>query len=430
MNVRNYIFGLIFLLAPVSLMAQYNPFTGTWQMATTGDSIIPSVHIEMQVAYPEKNVLFPARIILQCNNFYAIYNLLLVKKSSRELAISKNKFAVTERPFHLGANLFMLNGIFDLSRNFKGVSMLGIHRIQTGQVTAMPDSLLTDVKEKITASSLLGFLKDADISMFKVNDKPWKSDDADRILSPSLSPVYFGIKDTVTVLVRDGGSTLSTLKKNDIATVSLNGNTFIDKQLLNKKPYNQDIVLDSGKNLVVLFADNFSEGQPNKGKLALTIGRSKINLDFTSKEDSAASFIIANVYCDRDRYKNVHFKEYTSAYTEPLQPNEKLVGGIVVNSQQLKFAVWDDEVEDGDSISISINGKWITRGFPVKKVPQFITVTVKPGANVINFVADNLGSIPPNTSVLEIIEGAKRQSYMLQTMIGENNLVKILYDVK
>ena len=55
---------------------------------------------------------------------------------------------------------------------------------------------------------------------------------------------------------------------------------------------------------------------------------------------------------------------------------------------------------------------------------------IKPGPNTITYIADNLGSIPPNTSVLEIIDGNKRRSFSIETTIGENNLINIFYDVK
>jgi hypothetical protein len=107
-----------------------------------------------------------------------------------------------------------------------------------------------------------------------------------------------------------------------------------------------------------------------------------------------------------------------------------MVGNIISHSQQLTFAIWDDAVEDGDTISLSINGRWITKGYPVLKKPQFITVTLQPGPNLITFVADNLGSIIPNTSVLEIIDGKKRKSFFIETDLFRNNLVNIFYDVK
>jgi archaellum component FlaG (FlaF/FlaG flagellin family) len=107
-----------------------------------------------------------------------------------------------------------------------------------------------------------------------------------------------------------------------------------------------------------------------------------------------------------------------------------VIGNIVSRSATVTLALWDDAVEDGDSISLRINGKWVAQGFPVKKNPQFLQVTLNPGPNTITFVADNLGSIPPNTSVLEIIDGKKRKSFNIETNLDQNNLVNIFYEVK
>ena len=108
----------------------------------------------------------------------------------------------------------------------------------------------------------------------------------------------------------------------------------------------------------------------------------------------------------------------------------KAIGTFVSKSQQLTFAIWDDAVEDGDTISLSINDKWIVKGFPVLKKPQFLTVNLQPGPNVITFMADNLGSIIPNTSVLEVIDGKKRKSFFIETDLDTNNLIKIYYDTR
>ena len=113
-----------------------------------------------------------------------------------------------------------------------------------------------------------------------------------------------------------------------------------------------------------------------------------------------------------------------------MQQNERLLGSPLSVSQQLTLAIWDDALEDGDSISININGKWIRKGFPVKARPQFITVLLEPGSNTISFAADNLGAIPPNTAIIEIIDGKKRKSFSLDTVLGESNLIKVLYEVK
>ncbi|MEP7110009.1 MAG: hypothetical protein ABI760_18585, partial [Ferruginibacter sp.] len=193
----------------------------------------------------------------------------------------------------------------------------------------------------------------------------------------------------------------------------------------------EEILLDTGLNILTLFADNFGNALPNRGKLNLEFANNKFSLDFTSKADSAATFIAAKIYCDPDKAKETYFQNIPDpAEEKTLEKNEKLVGSIIATSRQITLAIWDDATEDGDSISINIDGKWLVQGFPVKKNPQFILVTLKPGPNVITFIADNLGSIPPNTSVLEIIDGKKRKSYHMEASPGEINLVRIFYLIK
>ena len=432
MNKNILILSFFLLLQSPKIFSQPNVFTGTWQVEYLSNTGMATVYMELQIAYPEKNILFPAKLTLQCDSFKATYELLLVKKNSREIAISKNKYPVSEKPFSLGDFTFFINGIFDFSRDLKGEPTLTIQRFQLKHYPhPIPDTAI-DKSYQSTAAALLHFLKDADIKLYKTNGIPWQHENIERVLSPSLSPVYFGITDTIHVPLRSGVINLNGIKKSDTVSVVLNGQTIIEQIGLNRKPHTDDILLDTGLNILVLFADNFGEQLPNKGKLKLQFGNKKFNLDFNRNADSASSFIVAKLYYDRDKEKEINFQDYRypGVGDKPLQENEKLVGSIVATSKQVVLAIWDDAVEDGDSISININGEWIAKGFPVKKIPQFITVTLKPGGNTINFIADNLGSIPPNTSVLEIIDGKKRKSYTLETTVGENNLVKIFYDLK
>ncbi|MBL0358650.1 MAG: hypothetical protein IPP72_18090 [Chitinophagaceae bacterium] len=420
---------LFFCLAvtAVKSTAQYDPWPGKWQMEYAAGSGKPTVFMEMQIAIAEKNILYPAHISLQCDSFYAGYELLLVKKSARELGISKNKYPVSEKPFSLADATFFLNGIFDYSRDFKGNPIFTINRIQSKHNHRLrPDTMKTN---RSTAEQLLLFLKDADIKLTKINSIPWNGFYSERILSPSQSPAYFGLLDTIYVPARDGFIHLSSLNKNDVVTAALNGTVVSDKQSLNRKPYKEEILLDTGLNILVLFADNFSNELPNKGKMELESGKKKIRFDFSKREDSAASFIAAKLFFEKDKDREIYFRE-NNLPDKPLKENEKLLGNVVSVSRQLNLAIWDDAVEDGDSISININGEWVAKGFPVKNSPQFITVTLKPGPNTITFAGDNLGSIPPNTSVLELIDGKKRKSFMLETVPGEDNLLKIFYVLK
>ncbi len=414
------------LLQAFASFSQVDPFIGTWQIEDNKAEI----KFILQVAAPEKGLLYPAHITIQCDSFIADYELLLVKKSIRELSISKNKFARTEKPFSIAKPLFFINGTFDLSRNLKGQPTLNLQRIQIKQSNTPADTAKLNAEQAQTYMRLKNLLEEAEIKLYKRNATQWSSDYANRILSPSISPAYFGLTDTIYIPTRDGAISLSGTKKGDVVSVALNGRSVIDLFEVNKKLYTQEVLLDTGLNIVVLHAENFANGLPNKGKLNIESGKKKITLDFSNRGDSAASFIAVKLYFAREKDKETFFDSYTPATDKSLKENERLLGTLTSTARQLTLAVWDDAVEDGDSISINVNGKWIARGFPVKNKPQTITITLDPGPNTITFVGDNLGSIPPNTSILEIIDGKRRKSFNLTTNIGEDNLVKIFYDVR
>jgi hypothetical protein len=428
------IFFSCLLFFPALSFAQTDAFAGTWRMYNLPDSGNTTVSIELQIAAPEKGLLYPAYIKLQCGSFTAGYQLLLVKKSSRELGISRNKYPVTETPFSLGAATIFLNGILDYSRDFKGNPLLTVMRMQSRAGSAiMPDTVQLDEKNKTTARQLISFLKTEEIRFKKITDNQWVSEDAARIVSPSVSPAYFGLLDTVYLRIRDGFISFSGEKKKeaDIVSVMLNGRQIFDRITVNKKKHTEEMLLDTGLNILAFFAENFGDALPGRGKLSFEFGKKKFALDFAGRADSAATFIVAKLYNEHDKGKDRFFRDYNTGQADrPLQRNEKLIGSIVATAQQIKLALWDDAVEDGDSISLNINGKWIARGFPVKKNPQFLTVTLQPGPNTITFMADNLGSIPPNTSILEIIDGKKRKSFSIETNLDQNNFIKIFYDIK
>jgi hypothetical protein len=434
-NRSPFLLFIFILLMPIKILAQVDEWPGTWRMQSEAASGLSPVTIELQIASSEKNILFPAQLKLKCGGFSAVYDLLLVKKTIREIGISRNKYAIQETPFSLGNSLHLLNGIFEYSNGVKDVPTLTINRLLSKQEsTLLPDTTHLNKAYRTMAARLMIFLRDAPIELKKVNSSAWEDKRIDTILSPQLSPVYFGLNDTIHVQEKNGTYNLSgynNLKKDDYDIVSavLNGTAIFNQSEINKKGSGDDIYLDTGLNILTLFADNFGKDIPNKGRMNMAFGNKNPTLDFTSKPDSGATFIIAQLYFDHDKSKDKDFENYTGPQP-PLQKNDKVIGSLVSTSQQLTFAIWDDALEDGDSISININGKSFVHGFPVKIKPQFLTVTLKPGPNTITYIADNLGSIPPNTSILEIIDGNKRRSFDIETTMGENNLINIFYDIK
>ena len=424
--IKNWLIVCFLLLLYSNLTAQqYDAWLGTWQTQYQPSGDTAPVSMQLKIGYSEKGILYPARIQLNSGNFNATYELLLVKKNSRQLAISRNKYAVSEKPFSLGDGMLQLNGLLDLSRDLKGAPIITVNRMLLKQhAVIVKDSLSS---HQILAAGLLSFLKNADLVFNKLDGIPLADSLGERTLSPSFSPVYYGLLDTIYIPSRDATVHFSSENKNDIVSLAANGRMQFEQQYLSKKDYADDFLLDTGVNIVVLFAENFNEAMPNKGKVNFEFGRKKFKLDFSRKDDSAAVFIAIKLYFEHDKEKDTYFSDYKN--TDPLKENEKLIGSVKTQSREITLALWDDAVEDGDTVSISINNKWIARGFPVKKNVQFLTVKVEPGPNTIMFIGDNLGSIPPNTSVLEIIDGKRRKSFLLETVPGEANLLKIFYDL-
>ncbi len=336
------------------------------------------------------------------------------------MAISKNKFAAEEKPFHL--DMLPLNGSFDLRRNTKEQPSLTINRLPLKQSSPTHTDSAAAALQKIILSGNLAFTR--------ISNTPWKDAFTDKILNPSRSPVYFGLVDTAYVTTRYGSFSAATINKTDMASAVFNGRTLFDQWVLTKKERREEIMIEPGSNVLAFFADYSVSNPSNKATLRCEFDKNKFNINFNNPNDSGAYFVAAKVILMQDKEKINSFQPYSypGPGEPPLQTNEKLVGSITSKAKQITLAVWDDAVEDGDTISISINNKSIAKNLLIKKRPQFITVILSPGANTILFTGENLGSIPPNTAVFEIIDGKNRKAFFLETVPGEKNLLKIFYN--
>src|SRR5258706_15326091 len=97
-----------FLAVSAKSFAQLDAYPGTWRMNYLMDSGKSPINMELRIA-SERKILYPAPLKIQCDSFTAEYELLLVKKDSRVLGISRNKYPLYEKPFSLGNWTFLLN---------------------------------------------------------------------------------------------------------------------------------------------------------------------------------------------------------------------------------------------------------------------------------------------------------------------------------
>ena len=92
-------------------------------------------------------------------------------------------------------------------------------------------------------------------------------------------------------------------------------------------------------------------------------------------------------------------------------------------AKYITIKIWDSNKEDGDRINLSINEDIILDNYETKNKEKKIKYKLKEGLNKILIEARSLGSSPPNTSRIELID--KKKKYPLLTQLKLNKSIKI-----
>jgi hypothetical protein len=107
-----------------------------------------------------------------------------------------------------------------------------------------------------------------------------------------------------------------------------------------------------------------------------------------------------------------------------------LVRKIETEAGKIKMEIYDNGQIDGDSVSIYHNNTLIRSHMLLSQKPITITIDIDPSQphHEIIMVADNLGTIPPNTSVMIITTVTNR--YELFISSSEQKNAKVVFDLK
>ena len=99
---------------------------------------------------------------------------------------------------------------------------------------------------------------------------------------------------------------------------------------------------------------------------------------------------------------------------------------VKASKHEVTIRFWDHQAEDGDIISLNLNGKWVLKEQMVYKKPQEITIQLDKGDNYLVLHAENLGTSPPNTAAISIIEdGEVIENLVLRSDMGASEAVKL-----
>jgi len=95
-------------------------------------------------------------------------------------------------------------------------------------------------------------------------------------------------------------------------------------------------------------------------------------------------------------------------------------------SNKLRLLIWDANKEDGDRITLKINGNTVLNNFKTTNKRKKIKYKLFEGENTIEIKATNLGTSPPNTSRIELIDSKTKYPIITQLELGKAAIIKII----
>ncbi|MEO6583403.1 MAG: hypothetical protein ABIO05_03715, partial [Ferruginibacter sp.] len=373
---NKFIFLLLAFVIPLYFFGQTNKYAGTWSGTFKTTDQAATLQMQLFIAEPDNELFYPAHLTLQSDTIRLNYDLLLAKKSFNQLGISWYKQAGAQTNSAFNFWMTFVNNVFQYTKDNKKGILLTLQRLPAPKLlqSAGNDTAFTT---NPLALLVKDFLLYAPITLSKTIGQPTMQ--ADRSITNVLHDGrYFGIQDTFHVSTDTVNINIPYNKKNDDDTVSLtyNGGYLIQETGLRKKITLPIVELQKGENVFIFFADNFGSSEPSGGKTFLQAGKRNIVLDFSTAQNQYATFIAVKLFYDPPKSDTIikpildlyNIKETTPIATI-FKPGDSLLaalklkratfvrGKMTTTSRQITLALWDDAIEDGDSITLFINGK-------------------------------------------------------------------------
>jgi hypothetical protein len=79
-------------------------------------------------------------------------------------------------------------------------------------------------------------------------------------------------------------------------------------------------------------------------------------------------------------------------------------------------------------LSLSLNDNWVLKGYELAKAKKYLRLQLQKGENWLMMRADNLGSIPPNTAAIAVLDGGTRKVFTLNSDTSKSEILKLVWD--
>jgi hypothetical protein len=116
--------------------------------------------------------------------------------------------------------------------------------------------------------------------------------------------------------------------------------------------------------------------------------------------------------------------------TRTVESAFKSIPEILVDTGTIRLDFYDNAQIDGDSITVLVDKRVVLthQRLGAKPITTYLKIDLNNSFHEVEMVAENLGSIPPNTAVLIITAGEKRYFLYLSSSESKSAMVRFVYD--
>ncbi len=108
----------------------------------------------------------------------------------------------------------------------------------------------------------------------------------------------------------------------------------------------------------------------------------------------------------------------------------KEIPEIKVDTGIVRLDFYDNAQVDGDSISVLVDKQVVLthQRLSAKPITTYIKIDLDNTFHEVEMIAENMGSIPPNTAILIITAGEKRYLLSLSSSESKSAMIRFVYD--
>lgn len=184
------------------------------------------------------------------------------------------------------------------------------------------------------------------------------------------------------------------------------------------KTAGSNILLAFRKNITLCKRSSFVDSTRFMAKKAILYKNKKEQYVIKKKNDLLTDTSLAKTI---DELTNIqHIKESRIS---------KLIQTIETTTYSIRLVLYDDGEIDGDTVTVFDNGKMIVSRLRLSTKPFEILIPIDKMRNfhTIELMANNLGSIPPNTAYMQIYTDSKMYELRVSTDLSVNARVDFKY---